>query len=262
MIETKTIKDWLRMYNKEFSTGKYNLGYLVRGAVDFQNNKIIFLTQTPSKAVLDASNANEINENNLMINFIFMAVRYAIPVDWLNNKDQFYFPNSLWEEDREFQSDCFCFSLFHEKNRVTYKSGINYFIPFTETDVGAKSAFESDFMTRFMQGKIELKSLLGGTRMSDCLVFSQEAEAVFKIGREIFAYYHTQDFSTKPYNVNASLYDIKEFFQGRNDKGEMIDIRQVKDAHYKDLMAELADSLNTLAKKLEPKIYEYGFLKE
>ena len=262
MIETKTIKDWLRMYNKEFSTGKYNLGYLVRGAVDFQNNKIIFLTQTPSKAVLDASNANEINENNLMINFIFMAVRYAIPVDWLNNKDQFYFPDSLWEEDKEFQSDCFCFSLFHEKNRVTHKSGINYFIPFTETDVGAKSAFESDFMTRFMQGKIELKSLLGGTRMSDCLVFSQEAEAVFKIGREIFAYYHTQDFSTKPYNVNASLYDIKEFFQGRNDEGEMINIRQVKNTHYKNLMDELADSLNTLAKKLKPKIYEYGFLKE
>ncbi|WP_417904062.1 hypothetical protein ACD571_03375 [Campylobacter sp. LH-2024] len=37
---------------------------------------------------------------------------------------------------------------------------------------------------------------------------------------------------------------------------------KAKDEHYKFLLSQLNESLNTLAKKIEPKIYEYGFLKE
>ena len=98
--------------------------------------------------------------------------------------------------------------------------------------------------------------------MSEKLEFSTEAQAVFDAGKELYVYYHAQDFSTKPYNVNASLYDIKEFFQGRNAQGKMNLPSKAKDSHYKTLIATLTDALNILAKKLEPKIYEYGFLRE
>jgi hypothetical protein len=59
--------------------------------------------------------------------------------------------------------------------------------------------------------------------------------------------------------VNASLYDIREHFQGRNASGKMNN--KSEDAHYMQLIGDLRDKLKLLAKKIEPKVYEYGFLK-
>ena len=59
--------------------------------------------------------------------------------------------------------------------------------------------------------------------------------------------------------MNASLYDIREHFQGRKDKGRMNN--KSDDEHYNALLAELRNRLDVLAKKLEPKVYEHGFLK-
>jgi hypothetical protein len=60
--------------------------------------------------------------------------------------------------------------------------------------------------------------------------------------------------------VNASLYDIREFFQGRDDKGKMKN--KSDDAAYMKLIGDLRDKLKILAKKIEPKVYEYGFLRK
>lgn len=94
------------------------------------------------------------------------------------------------------------------------------------------------------------------------LKFSKEAKAVFDAGREIWRYYHTQNFNDpkKPYNENASLYDIKEYFQGRNEKGRMN--ARSDDENYNGLMANLRLALKELAIKITLKIYEYGFLRE
>lgn len=99
------------------------------------------------------------------------------------------------------------------------------------------------------------------------LKFSKEAKAVFDAGREIWKYYHTSEFKDpkKPYNANASLYDIKEYFQGRkkdekgNETGRMN--ARSADENYNGLMANLRFALKTLATKITPKIYEYGFLR-
>jgi hypothetical protein len=106
-------------------------------------------------------------------------------------------------------------------------------------------------------------------------VFSDEARAVFDAGRALWTYYHAQKFPSAGgvtegrggkeggggtgYNPNASLYDIREYFQGRNEAGKMNN--KSKDEHYNQLIASLRESLKTLAKKIEPKVYEYGFLK-
>jgi GH18 family chitinase len=55
------------------------------------------------------------------------------------------------------------------------------------------------------------------------------------------------------------LYDIREYFQGRNDAGRMH--ARSDDAEYTALIGELRNKLNQLADKIKPKIYEYGFLK-
>jgi hypothetical protein len=86
-------------------------------------------------------------------------------------------------------------------------------------------------------------------------VFSLEAQAVFSAGRELWKYYHAQPNVT----VNASLYDIRAYFQGRNNKGKMNN--KSEDSHYTELIAALRDSLKILARKIELKVYKYGFLK-
>lgn len=95
------------------------------------------------------------------------------------------------------------------------------------------------------------------------LEFSKEAKAVFDAGREIWRYYH-QNARQNDYNENASLYDIKEHFQGRkkdekgNETGRMN--ARSDDEHYNGLMTTLRLALKELATKITPKIYEYGFL--
>jgi len=73
--------------------------------------------------------------------------------------------------------------------------------------------------------------------------------------RELWKYYHTQ----ADCNAGASLHDIREHFQGRNDKGKMNNKSQ--DKNYNVLISNLRDKLKILAKKIEPKAYEYEFLK-
>jgi len=60
--------------------------------------------------------------------------------------------------------------------------------------------------------------------------------------------------------VNASLYDIRAYFQGRSPKGRMNN--KSNDKKYMNLITNLRGKLKILAKKIEPKIYEYGFLKK
>ncbi|MDR2771924.1 MAG: hypothetical protein LBB93_00440 [Elusimicrobiota bacterium] len=73
-------------------------------------------------------------------------------------------------------------------------------------------------------------------------------------------YYHTKIKGNKSSPVDASFYDIREFFQGRNDKGQLKN--KSSDEIYNGLIAALRGTLNTLAQKIAPKIYKYGFLKK
>ena len=115
-------------------------------------------------------------------------------------------------------------------------------------------------MTDFLDGKIktENETNLFGVKenQNEKREFSEEAKSVFDAGRELWKYYHS-----KPnVNVNASLYDIREYFQGRNDKGRMNS--KSDDERYMGLIGELRNKLDFLADKIKPKIYEYEFLKE
>jgi hypothetical protein len=74
-------------------------------------------------------------------------------------------------------------------------------------------------------------------------------------GKKLWQYFHQQPNC----NVNASLYDIREHFQGRNDKGKMNN--KSNDETYMDFIVQLRDALKVLAQKIEPKVYEYEFLR-
>lgn len=250
----ESINKWLR----KFSIKDNDIGVLMADAPDFQMQNLVALL---NKKTNRHGIFQDIDQANIINTAIYFSVRQAIPATWINDRDQFLYPNDLYKNDDEFKSDCLAFMLFHGQNKISSKEGINHFIPFSETELGiTKEAFESDFMYKFIKGKIKDENSLFGDELAK-IEFSLEAQELLKAGKELFKYYHTHS-EDKGYLVNASLYDIKEFFQGRDEKGRMNRPSQAKDEHYKVLLSDLNTALNTLAKKLESKIYEYGFLKE
>jgi hypothetical protein len=227
---------------------------IVSTAPDFQHdNQLCILSKQQKRYCFNITNSNLINT------VIYFSVRNCIEGKWLNDRDQFLYPNDRWQSNTEFQNDCLTFALFHSQNKISSKEHTNHWIPFTEQEVNAQNRFESNFMTDFINGKIkaEQETDLFGSESSyqGKREFSEDASAVFDAGRELWTYYHSQP----NVNVNASLYDIREYFQGRNDQGRMNP--KSADDKYMTLIGELRNKLNFLADKIKPKVYEYGFLK-
>ena len=294
----KSINQWLKTFKP---TADSALGILMADSPDFQhNNHIAILNFMPTNNQMK----NTITPNNLIPTSIYFSVRHCIKATWINDRDQFLAPNTKWEKDTEFHSDCLIFMLFHGQNRITSKVGINHFIPFSEKELGAAEAFDSHFMQDFLQGKIKQEQSLRGsgnatTKQSkhksiDChvahaarndktkskllqtslfndelestfiptkpLIFNDEAKEVLQAAKELFKHYHTQAKDSKDYNPNAALYDIKAHFQGFNDKGKMNPPQKADDEYYKQKLGELNYALKNLAKKIEVKVYDYGFL--
>ena len=264
------IINWLRLFYDKKSE---RIAYLRMQGTDMQNNQGVFFTNNPTKNDLLKKLTTNITKNNVVEMSIYLAVRHVFEATWLNDRDQFLYPNDGWQEDTEFQNDCLAFSLFHSQNKITSLEGTNHWIPFTAYEVNAQAKFESTFMTDFIKGKIK-KEVANETLFEQAqaatqkpLVFSEEATAVFDAGRALWHYYHAQQFPSfggvaegrGGYNVNASLYDIRAHFQGRNDKGRMNS--KSDDATYMQLIGALRESLKTLAEKIKPKVYDYGFLK-
>ena len=252
--KVRNINNWLKKFT---DNSDKKLGVLMADAPDFQHNNHIAIINQPLKAHLIFQN---ITDNNLIPFCIYLSVRLCIEATWINDRDQFLYPNDLWEEDLEFQSDCLAFTLFHGQNRISAEEGINHWIPFSEAEVGAKDSFESHFMKDFIGGKIkpkETKELLTASRSLKPIKFSKEAKDIFEAGRELWKYYHKHDLI----NINASYYDIRKFFQGVDSKSGRMNNKSI-DETYNKLIGNLRERMKILAKKIEPKIYEFGFLKK
>ena len=223
---------------------------------DFQQNGIVYILN--KKEQMANPRGMWISSINLIPISIYYSVRKCLDQTWINDRDQFVVPNSNWNQDFEFQNDCLCYTIFN--TNIQEQFGLNHWIPFTEQEVNAQNRFESNFMSDFINGKIKTENETNlfrtGSNQTLKREFSEEAKDVFDAGRELWKYYHSQP----NVNVNASLYDIREYFQGRNDKGRMNS--KSDDEKYMELISELRNKLNFLADKIKPKIYEYEFLKE
>ncbi|EAJ1276078.1 hypothetical protein A0Z07_00655 [Campylobacter lari] len=250
--KSKKLNEWY----KNFYVKNNEIAIMNTRGNDFQNTNYIRIT-----TLNNYNHTNIISYQNLIQTSIYLSVRHVIPATWINDRDQFLYPNKAYQNDKEFQSDCLTFMLFHGQNRISAKEGVNHFIPFSEKELGiTQEAFKSDFMYKFINGKIKNEDVLFDDTLGK-VEFSNEAKELLKAGKELFKYYHTHK-EKAGYLVNASLYDIKEFFQGRDEKGKMNIPSKAKDEHYKILLSDLNLALDILAKKIEPKIYEYGFLRE
>ncbi len=250
------INDWIKPYRADPAKNQLIGKFPFMGS-DFQQQSIIQINH--HKMVYNkAAGQFLINQKNVMYACIYFAVRKCIEATWLNDRDQFLFPNDGWKNDLLFQSDCLAFTLF--SNNIQSKFGTNHWIPFTEYEVDAKEKFESNFMTNYIAGKVNTEITYDlfeqlESKERKPLGFSAEAVAVFDAGRKLWKYYHQQP----DCNTNASFYDIREYFQGRNDTGKMKN--KSDDEVYQTLIDALRENLKLLALQIEPKVYAYGFLK-
>ncbi len=278
------IINWLRKF---YDKNSERIAYLRMVGTDMQNNVGVFFTNQPSENDLHKKLTTNITKNNVIQMCIYLTMRHVIEQNWLNDREHFLYPNNGWESDSIFQNNCLTFALFTSQNQISSKGGTNHWLPFTEQEVNSREKFDSNFMTDFIKGKKDLnlpkvsnlrkvdngdmfdssddsKSSDEFKKRTTPLVFSPEATAVFDAGRELWRYYHScinqqSNSSIKVGSVNASLYDIREYFQGRNPAGKMNN--KSDDTKYMELIGDLRDKLKLLAKKIEPKVYECGFLK-
>ncbi|MFA8014195.1 hypothetical protein [Helicobacter pylori] len=258
---------FLADYLQKFQPKKRDtiFGYLDPGRNSFQHQNLVHIS------VIDKSQQSHVKyfpiiATTILLVSVFFSIRHCIKATWQNDRDQFYAPyDDAFQDDSEFKNNCLIFMLFHTQNRITTTQGTNHFIPFSETEVNAKERYSSHALLDFLKGGIKEKGdslFLNAKKENKPLEFNQSASRVFDAGREIYCYYHKQASTNRPYNANASLYDIKEFFQGRNAQGKLNLPAKAKDEYYKQLYANLQDALKDLAKEIQPKVYEYGFLRE
>jgi hypothetical protein len=127
-----------------------------------------------------------------------------------------------------------------EWNNETW-SIVNHFIPFTEEEVGATDRFESDFMVQYLKDK----------------KLSKEAKQVLVEGKKLWKSYfeHTDVRAVrdelKLNRPDVGWYQIRNALKKRNESGDFPPIS----------FKSFEDTYKTLNEKLQPMVYELGFLK-
>ena len=240
----RSINDWLIETRRR--SVSLNLGFLSCRSHDVQHVNDIFFRN--EKSLIKSARGSWITDANLCEAAVYVAVCHCIEANWLNDRDQFLYPGDGWKYDVEFQGDCLVYTLFANANNIRSSDGVNHWIPFTEAEVDAKERFASHFMSDYLRVSAPLRENL-----------SPAAKSVLDVGRELWRYYHAQPNA----NPNASYYDIRLHFQGAtvDAKGKSKMNSSSEDKTYTSLLANLRAAMKNLARQIEPKVYQYGFLR-
>ncbi len=242
--EKNSMNDWLKQFTEE-SPEENPISMCCIGN-DFQHNNFVNINHC--NQLTGVGNAKgiarfTITPGNFIESCIYFSVRHCMKPTWLNDRDQFLWPNDGYLHNKDFQKDCIVFTLFHSQNRIGSQDGVNHLIPFTAREVKAKDNFQSAFMSDFLRKQ----------------KMSKEAQAVFEAGKALWKYYHETIEQDDKALIDASLYEIREYFKGRDEKGKMR--MNATDERFNELDVALRSALKELAQRIQPKIYEYGFLK-
>lgn len=223
-------------------------GFLFAGNNDLQNASTGTLI---ASSIYTGRNGGGvyIDEKNLWQAAIVFSVRRLIKPTWLNDRDQFLQPTAPLTD--EFKNDCLVWMLFNGSNLTASANNlewngkqwsiVNHFIPYTEAEVNAPDRFESDFMVRYMAGK----------------TFSADAQAVLAEGRKLWQAYfahtdvHTVRDELKLNRPDVGWYQVRKALQARNASGDFAPVN----------FKPFEEAYKILTEKLQPQVYELGFLK-
>ncbi|MBC7589187.1 MAG: hypothetical protein H7178_12605 [Chitinophagaceae bacterium] len=204
------------------------------------------------------------SENLLEAAIIFSARRLIAPT-WLNDRDQFLQPDKPLTE--AFKSDCLIWMLFNRCNRTASANDlqwngkqwsiVNHFIPFTEEEVGSPDRFESDFMVQYLAKTSEVFKTSEVLPSKTSGGFSQEANQVLAEGKKLWQAYfahtdvHTVRDELKLNRADVGWYQIRKALQARNASGDFAPVN----------FKPFEEAYKALTSKLQPLVYELGFLK-
>ncbi len=190
-----------------------------------------------------------VTAENLWQAAVIFSVRRLIKPTWINDRDQFLQPTEPLSD--EFKNDCLIWMLFHGSNLTASANNlewndkkwsiVNHFIPYTEAEVNAPDRFESDFMVRYLAKK----------------KLSKEAKAVLDAGRELWkAYFSETDVRTvrdelKLNRADVGWYQIRNALKARNIGGDATPVD----------FSSFEIAYKTLSEKLQPQVFELGFLR-
>ncbi len=233
------------------------LGYMYCGVNDLQHatqQTVIF------SSTYGSGHGFYVNPENLWQAAIVFSVRRLAKPTWLNDRDQFLQPTEPLSN--EFKSDCLIWMLFNRQNRTASANDlewngkkwsiVNHFIPFTEEEVGAPDRFESDFMVRYLQN---LDRVLNPIKVGGSL--SLEAQQVMQEGKKLWqAYFAQTDVRSvrdelKLNRADVGWYQIRKALQARNASGDFAPVN----------FKPFEEAYKALTEKLQPMVYELGFLK-
>ncbi len=222
------------------------IGYMLSGGNDLQHagiHTVIFSSGYGS------ARGYFINPENVWQIAIIFSVRRLVKSTWLNDRDQFLQPTKPLSE--EFKSDCLVWMLFNGSNLTAGANDlewnnkkwslVNHFIPYTEAEVNAPSRFESDFMVQYLADK----------------TFSKEATEVLKQGKLLWQAYfaHTDERTVrdelKLNRPDVGWYQVRKALQARNAGSDYPPVS----------FKPFEEAYKSLTEKLQPQVYELGFLK-
>ncbi|MEI8129451.1 MAG: hypothetical protein WCG95_07535, partial [bacterium] len=222
------------------------LGYCFCDSNDFQNasQSTVLFSSTYFKG-----HGFYVTNENLWQAAITYTVRRVIKPTWLNDRDQFLQPTQPLTN--EFKSDCLIWMLFNGSNLTASANDldwngrqwsiVNHFIPYTEEEVNSPERFESDFMVQYLADK----------------ALSSEAQKVLDEGKILWqAYFAATDVHSvrnelKLNRADVGWYQIRKALQARNQSGDYAPVN----------FKPFEEAYRTLTEKLQPLVYELGFLK-
>ena len=212
-----------------------------------------------------------VTEENLQQSAVLFAVRQLVKHTWVNHNDQFLQPTAPLSD--EFNNDCLIWMLFHGKNLTASANNlewngkkwsiVNHFIPYTEAEVNAPDRFESDFMVQYLvalqakQVECVDASMQAATNRCTPNGLSDEAVAVLDARRILWqAYFAETDVRSvrdelKLNRPDVGWYQIRNALKARNASGDNVAIN----------FKPFETAYKTLSDKLQPQVFELGFLR-
>jgi hypothetical protein len=200
-----------------------------------------------------------ITPENLWQAAIIFSVRRLVKPTWLNDRDQFLQPSENLTD--AFKNNCIIWMLFNRCQRTASANDlewndkkwsiVNYFIPFTEEEVGAPDRFESDFMVQY------LSNLTGFKNLSGVASLSPESKAVLAEGKKLWQSYfaHTDVRAVrdelKLNRPDVGWYQVRNALKKRNESGDYVPVS----------FKPFEEAYKILTEKLQPMVYELGFLR-
>jgi hypothetical protein len=105
--DSQYINDWIKPHRADPAKNQLIGKFPFKGN-DFQNQNMIQIVHNKMDYNTEAGQFL-INQKNVMYACVYFAVRKSVEATWLNDRDQFLYPNRGWETDLGFQADCLYF---------------------------------------------------------------------------------------------------------------------------------------------------------